>query len=220
MFINDLLKVYDENYGLVSSIKNSVKERKVILIPYSLVVLSSISFFGVRLVGNELLRTKLMIFILIIYILSIVLSASVKGLIFKARFGSYRNYQRHKLVQIDKFIKEETKITNTNDYQLIDKLIRKEIGIIRYNKRFPFIDTIRQLLIAVLITGLLSYSVTELINGDSQIGYSLFSLYLMIVGSLIIIGILIYNLRDFGKLYKLKQISKILSELQIRAINE
>ncbi|PAE08369.1 hypothetical protein CHI12_06640, partial [Terribacillus saccharophilus] len=101
-------------------------------------------------------------------------------------------------------------------YEILDTIIKKEMELFEDTQRFPFTNTIRQFSLALFITGLLSYSLKEIIGGNSQLGISLLTLYLTLLGTIIIVASLVYVLRDFTNIYKLKNLSKLVSELQLR----
>lgn len=50
-------------------------------------------------------------------------------------------------------------------------------------------------------------------NGDSEVEMSLFKLYVTILGTMIMVSSVLYILKDFSKINKLKQISEIITEL-------
>lgn len=211
----ELINVYDKNFGFFTALKNSLKSSKWILLSYSLIIISAVGFYFVYIMNTP---NKLwwMIALILIYIASIVWSGFIHVNNIKREFKSIKEYEDYKLTEINKFIKKELGLKTVKQYELLDSLVKKEIEISESIRKFPFSNTIRQLLVAVLITGLLSYSFKEMISGNKQIGFSLLELYLMIIGTIIIIGVLIYSLRDYDKINKLKHISRIISELLIK----
>ena len=215
MYVRKLIKVYDEHYSFLNRIRKSIKDSKIILIPYFMIVLSPIGFY-IILISNIHLRNWLMVGILLFYLGGIFWCSSINGRNIKSIYGDYQKYEEHKLSKIDTVIKEVFKINSVEHYKLLDSLVMKEIEEIDEIKTFPFSNTIKQLVIAVLITGLLSYSFKELMNGNSELGFPLLTLYLMILGTIVMLSSLIYILRENTKKYKLKQISKLITELQLR----
>ncbi|MEY8742798.1 hypothetical protein AB9M62_25375 [Bacillales bacterium AN1005] len=215
MKVQELIKIYNENYSFYLEIKKTSKKNKLILLPFFLIIISVIAFYSVYVLGGNQYKILVMTGAIIIYLISILSGAYLQARFIKTTYGSNEKFEEHKLNEIKKFIKQKFNIASVKQYELLDNLIKKEIEVIEFNRKFPFSNTIRQLIVAVLVTGLLSYSIREFTNGDKQMGVSLLSLYLLIIGTLFILGTLIYSLKDFGKLYKLKNISRILSELLI-----
>ncbi|WP_416825201.1 hypothetical protein [Ectobacillus polymachus] len=216
MIIRDLIKVYDKNFSFFNAFKNSFKDSTLIILPCSFILISIIGFYhGYYLETNNPYRVLLMLASIALYIVSIFGIGFIRGKGIVRKYGSNDKFEEHKLNEIDEFIKKKLGLKSVKQYELLDSLLKKEIEIIEDIKKFPFSSIITQLFVAVLITGLLSYSIKELVNGDSKVGLSLFALYLMIIGTIIMFGLLVYSLRDFGKIKKLKHISRIISELSI-----
>ncbi|GEM04773.1 hypothetical protein HMI01_17610 [Halolactibacillus miurensis] len=216
MLIADLLKVYNENYGLVRRFIYSFKKNKFIIIPYIVIIALPGVFYLSLTVDDRIISTLMMVLTVSFYFSSIVYASYIHQKIIVSDYKSINEYEEHKIEKIDLCIKENVKINSEEDYQLIDTLLVKEIKLLEDSKKIPLSIIIRQLIVSVLITGLLTYSLRELMNGNNEVGMPLFKLYMLILGTMIMISSFLYMLKEFSKINKLKQISKIITELQLR----
>ncbi|MGG0717108.1 hypothetical protein ABE096_05820 [Robertmurraya massiliosenegalensis] len=157
-----------------------------------------------------------MITSIIVFVGSIVWGSFIQKRTINKKYGGIMELEKHKLQKVENLLKDKLGIIEVEHYALLDTLVNKEIDETEGNKSFPFINTIRQLIIAVLITGLLSYSFKQMADGNSALAQSLLALYIMIIGTIIIVASFVYSNREFTRKYKLKQISKLISELQLK----
>ncbi|MDV2581691.1 hypothetical protein [Alkalibacillus haloalkaliphilus] len=121
----------------------------------------------------------------------------------------------NKLFTVNKYLIKDVGIRNLEDYYLIDNIIAREMEVLSEYKKFPFASTLRQLILGVLIVGLLSYSFSELVEGDSVLGASLLMIYIMISGSILMFSFFLYSIKDLTKIHKLKEIRKLIAKLQL-----
>lgn len=217
MYLRKLIREYDKSFGLFNNFKDSYKESKLIIVPFLLIVISVIGLYFTYInVNNINYKLWLMSGLLLLYGISIIWGSYLQSIFIKRKYKNQVNYEKIKLNEVNTFIKDVLEIRTVKQYEILDSIIKKEIEILEDNKKFPFANTIRQLFIAIFITGLLSYSFKELMDGDSRIGLSLLALYLMIIGSIIIVSSIFYSFKSNTKINKLKQISRLISELQLR----
>jgi uncharacterized membrane protein YraQ (UPF0718 family) len=216
LYINELIRVYNENFGFWHRVKDTLNRSKLILVPLCCMVVSAICFYLLFIVDNIPYRVFFMITSILLIIGSIIWGDFIQKKTINNKYDGIQNLEKHKLEKVEGFLKENLKIEKLEHYTLLDTLVTKQIEEIKENKSFPFLNTIRQLLMAVLITGLLSYSFKQLTDGNSILAQSLLALYIMILGTILIVGSFIYSTREFTRKYKLKQISKLITELQLR----
>lgn len=216
MYVKNLIKAYDENYGFINRLKKNILYNKCILFPNSLIILSPIGFLIVYFCNiNFVLKTLLMLVLLLLYIGGIIWTNWIIRKNIKRFYNNYEEYEKDKLNKFHKYIEENLKIRSFEQYTLLDTLVLREIEELKELKNFPFKNTIKQLGIAVLITGLLSYSFHELRSGNIDLALQLIHLYILIIGNIIMIGVVIYLLSGYTRESKLKKIRKIITEIQL-----
>lgn len=217
VYINKLIKVYNENFSFWYRAKESFHRSKIIVFPLILLSGSTFCFYSLFFKSDIPFKYLLMICSILFFILSIIWASTIQKKSIKSKYGTMEKYEIYKLESVEHFLRIDLNIAKIEQYALLDSLVRKEIEEIEESRLFPFINTIRQLIIAVLITGLLSYSLKQIAEGDSALGQSLLVFYIMIIGTIIILSSIIYSNREFTKKYKLKQISKLICELQLKS---
>ncbi|ADU32136.1 hypothetical protein [Evansella cellulosilytica] len=220
MIIRDLINTYNENFGMIYNMRQSLRNNKLIIIPLLTLLVSALTFFFVAFRSITTINIIIIIFSIIIYIGSVICGVIIQKNSIKKKYGSLQEYEEEKIRKVKKCIvnyfnhSDESEV-NHEHFELIDKLIRKELEENEENRTIPFFNTVRQLFIAVLVTGLLSYSFSQLGTENDYVAVPLLTLYIMIIGFLIFFGSTIFLFREFTKKYKLKQISRVLIEIQI-----
>lgn len=211
--INNLIKIYNKNFGTWSDIKSSIKDNKVILIPLSTLLISVFSFYTNFFISKP--NVILIIVSIVVATGSFIWIYFIQKKIIENKYGGLRQLKKGQLHKAECLFKVNLDVEEIEEYKLLEVLVNKEIEE-HESKSFPFINTIKQLVLAIFIAGLLSYSVSELADGNGKFAYSLLLIYLFIIGTLIIIGLFTFGLQEFTKKYKLRKISKLLIEIQLK----
>ena len=71
MKVNELIKIYNENYSFYQELKKSLKKDKVILLPIAMIFISAIAFYCVYVWGGILYKIPVMVGLVILYLGSI-----------------------------------------------------------------------------------------------------------------------------------------------------
>jgi len=192
-----------------------VRENKLILLPVILIFSSALYFYIISITNQMPFRNIQMIVSIVIFICSTLFGGYIRKTIIQRKYGGAEGLERYKLFKIETRIKEKLHIENLNEFSLLNTLVQKEIDKIENNNNFPLMNIIKQLFIAVLVTGLLAYSFKELGNGNTELALALLTIYIMIIGSLIFLSSILYITREYTTLYKLRQISQIIIEIQL-----
>lgn len=179
-------------------------------------IFSGVALYVLFMAEGIAYRVLLMIVSIISFIVSLILAGLIQKKFIEKTYSNIDNYKMTKLESVENCIKEKFKVEQKEDYILIETLNSNEIEQIEENTNIPFLNTIRQLSISVLITGLLTYSFSQLSEGKKEQAQILLGVYIMIIGTLIIISSIVYNTREFTRKYKLKQIRLLISELKIK----
>jgi len=218
MYINKLLLKYVELYSEKRVFKEIYQIQPFIVIPHILIIISGILFylFFTIDISNKVYWILLSIGT---YIISIFISIfMVKHPDNKAK--AIKKYQDNKSNEFFEFVRKELKIINPLQIDLLEKLIANEIEAIQESKKIPFSKTINQLFVAVLITGLLSFSFSLINAGETYLAGQLILIYIFLLGTLIVLAGLVMSLREFSKPYKLKNIRILLIEYKLKYFSE
>src|SRR5699024_9395640 len=213
--ISNLIQIYNENFSFWNTAKSMVRENKLILLPVILIFSSALYFYIISITNQMPFRNIQMIVSIVIFICSTLFGGYIRKTIIQRKYGGAEGLERYKLFKIETRIKEKLHIENLNEFSLLNTLVQKEIDKIENNNNFPLMNIIKQLFIAVLVTGLLAYSFKELGNGNTELALALLTIYIMIIGSLIFLSSILYITREYTTLYKLRQISQIIIEIQL-----
>lgn len=106
-----------------------------------------------------------------------------------------------------KMLKDSFRIETEDELLRLDVIIKKEMEIKEYNRKYPFSEVIRQFSVAIFITGILSYAFLEIRDGNKEVGSSYLTLYILILAILITISGILKQFREFGANSYLYEIS-------------
>ncbi|WP_156431234.1 hypothetical protein [Bacillus sp. FJAT-29814] len=106
-----------------------------------------------------------------------------------------------------KMLSETFSITTDEQLLRLDEIIKREIAMVEYNRKYPLSDIIRQLVVAVLVTGLLSYAFFEIRDGNMEKATPLLAIYLLFIGLTFMVGGVLKQMREFGASSHLNDIS-------------
>jgi hypothetical protein len=97
-----------------------------------------------------------------------------------------------------KMLSESFSITSDEQLLRLDEIIKRELSAVEYNRRYALSDIIRQLFVAILITGLLSYAFFEIRDGNIEKATPLLASYILVIGLAITLGGFLKQIREFG----------------------
>ncbi len=201
MFIFELLKEYKKQFGFKNVFLRNIKANKLIIL-----YLTFSLFFPIIIVS--LLYMNLYIWMGVTALLYFLI-LFFGGVQHKAKMVKSipENSIGLDLIPFRKMLKDKFSIETEEQLLLLDEVIKKEMEITEYNSKYPLIEVIRQLLVAILVTGLLSYAFFEIRDGHKEVGTTILTVYIICIGILITISGLIKQIRDFGSVSYLHEIS-------------
>jgi RsiW-degrading membrane proteinase PrsW (M82 family) len=209
MFIEKLLEEYRKEFGVLQMVITNFKFNPFLALYITLMVGSSFGLAYFFLQKN----VELMIFCILIYSVIIFIARYHQKKLMIKEFGGKYGHRKETIYIFKKIINLKLNLHNTEEIKQLDELVKKEIIYIQETKKFPFSDIIRQLLVGLLITGLLAYSIQQLVRGRFDEAGQLVSLYIFLVGVIVMVGLLVQNFKGSGKIERLRKISLQLSEL-------
>lgn len=209
MFIEKLLEEYRKEFGVLKMVQTNFKYNPFLLLYISLMIGSS---FGLAYFFLQK-TVELMIFCILIYSFTIYIARYHQKKLIIKEFGSKYGHRKETLYNFKKIVNLRLNIHSTEEVKLLDELVKKEITYLQETIKFPFSDIIRQLLVGLLITGLLAYSIQQLVKGKIDEAGQLVSLYIFSIGIIVMFGLLVQNFKGIGKIERLRKISLQLSEL-------
>lgn len=212
MYLTKLLESYTKYFGFISSLYNSILLNKLISLPLIGIVGSAIYFLVCVFEGDNIgIVVSSILFAISTYIAGFLIRRAINK-----RFGSTANFFAVRLEKFSNVIYYDLKCINLEQIHFIEEMIDNRLELEKEIKKYPFANTINVLFTGVLITGLLSYSFNALQNGNHQLAIPLLTIYLSILGLIIILSSVLYNTKEFTQRYKFLHIKVILSELKIK----
>ncbi|WP_010174967.1 hypothetical protein [Bacillus coahuilensis] len=210
MFIQRVLDEYKKAFGFRASLKRSSKINKLIFLYLFIYVVDA----GLLLYFFYTKNNVGMLICLAIYILLFIVANKQS----KYKLNETIKSNPYRILGTKEFnvVMKRLYITTNEELLILSKLIDKEIELIKIRSKFPLGDILRQLSIALLITGLLTNAFFEIRVGNIKGGTSFLTLYIAFIGVVLISNGIIKIYQDFfGKLTYLMEISSYihLSEL-------
>ncbi|WP_066050908.1 hypothetical protein [Robertmurraya korlensis] len=89
----------------------------------------------------------------------------------------------------------------------LDEIIKRELSLNEYYRKYPLSEMIKQLIVAILTTGLLSYAFIEIRYGNQESASNLIAVYLTCIAIIAMIGGFLKQCKDFGSTSSLNDIS-------------
>ena len=209
MFIEKLLEEYRKEFGVLQIVLTNFKYNPLLILYITLMVGSSIGlgYFFFRK------NVELMIVCILVYSVSIFIARCHQNKLLIKEFGSKYGHKKETLYKLKSIINSKLNLNKIEEIKQLDELLKKEINYIQETKKFPLSDIVRQLLVGLLITGLLAYSIQQLVRGRIDEAGQLVSLYIFLVGIIVMVGMFIQNFKGIRKIELLRKISVQLSEL-------
>jgi hypothetical protein len=104
-------------------------------------------------------------------------------------------------------LNEKFGIFTDDQFIRLDEVIKRENTLREYSGKYPFSDVIRQLVVALFTTGLLSFAFIEIREGNSDVGSKLLTVYLICIAVVAFVSGIIKQINDLGATYSLNEIS-------------
>jgi hypothetical protein len=201
LFIYQLLKEYKKRFGFKNIFLRNVKINKWILFFLSVSLCFPVITFLLFL-NQEIFW---MLISIIVYFLVLYLGGEQHK---RKMYNSIpKNTITYDVVPFRNMLHETFSITTDEQLLRLDEIIKREIASVEYNRKYPLSDIIRQLLIALLVTGLLSYAFFEIRDGNIQKAAPLLTIYIFFIGLVFFIGGVLKQIREFGANTHLNDIS-------------
>ncbi len=201
LFIYQLLKEYKKRFGFNNIFKRNVKINKWILV----YLFASLCFPVIIFILFYIQEIPWMVLSIFVYFL--VLSFGGEQHKRKMYKSIPENTLTYDVVPFRKMLNETLSITTDEQLLRLDEIIKREIAAVEYNRKYPLSDIIRQLIVAVLVTGLLSYAFFEIRDGNIDKATPLLTIYLLFIGLVIFVGGVLKQVREFGANTHLNDIS-------------
>jgi hypothetical protein len=201
LFIYQLVGEYKARFGFKRVLLRNIKINKWIIL-YLLVSL----LFPIVIVG--FFHYKELFFMFLSTVLYIVI-LYVGGEQHKHKMLNTKpaNTLSYDIIPFREMLGEKFGIVNNDQLIRLDEVIKRELALVSSKQKQPFADIIRQLIVALLTTGLLSYAFLEIRNGNAEAGTNLVTIYLIIIAVLSITGGILKQIMDFGSTSYLNEIS-------------
>jgi hypothetical protein len=201
LFIYQLVEEYKARFGFKRVLIRNIKINKWIIL-YLLVSL----LFPIVIVG--FFYNKELFFMILSTVLYIVI-LYVGGEQHKHRMINTKpaNILSYDIIPFREMLGEKFGIINNDQLIRLDEVIKREIALVSSKQKQPFADVIRQLFVALLTTGLLSYAFLEIRNGNAETGKNLVAIYLIVIAVLLVTGGILKQIKDFGSTSYLNEIS-------------
>lgn len=201
MFIYQLLKEYKKQFGFRNIFLRNVRMNKWIL----LYLLVSISFPIIISYLFTLKKLEWMTLSIVLYMIILRLSGEQhKRKMIKLKPQNTLGYS---VQPFREMLYKTFSITTDEQMLRLDEIIKREIASVEYNRKYPLVDIIRQLIVAIFITGLLSYAFFEIRDGNMAEATPLLGMYLLLIGFTFTLGGLLKQIREFGTSSYLNDIS-------------
>jgi hypothetical protein len=201
LFIYQLLKEYKKRFGFNNIFKRNVKINKWIL-GY---LFASLCFPVIIFILFYIQEITWMVLSIIVYFLVLFFGGEQhKRKMYKSIPENTLTYD---VVPFRKMLHETFSITTDEQLLRLDEIIKREIAAVEFNRKYPLSDIIRQLIVAVLVTGLLSYAFFEIRDGNIDKATPLLTIYLLFIGLVIFVGGVLKQVREFGASTHLNDIS-------------
>ncbi|EDL65722.1 hypothetical protein [Bacillus sp. SG-1] len=201
MFIEELLSVYRKSFGLWASLKRSSRVNKLIWIYIGIYIIDAGLFYYFFL--NK--EYEGVLFCIGLYIVLTFVSSKQS----KYKLSKHRS-QSSTIPGTEQFreVMAELKVTTSEEMELLDKVILEELALIKERRKYPLGDILRQLMVALLISGILAIAVFEIREGNIPKATSYFLFYIACLGVVAILnGALKTYLDFFGRHTQLMEVS-------------
>ncbi|RFB11447.1 hypothetical protein DZB84_20485 [Bacillus sp. HNG] len=207
MFIYRLVKEYRKQFEFKNVLSRNIRANRWILLYLFFSLIFPIAI-GVLFYLKELM---IMLISAIIYVIILYIGGEQhkKRMIEVLPVNSLGyNVQPFKEMLRNKF-----NITTDEQLIILDEIIRRELYLRESNRKYPFADIGKQLFVAILTTGLLSYVFLEIRAGNLETATNLFAIYIVCLTGILMLGGIIKQFKDFGSSSNLNDISYLIQLL-------
>lgn len=205
LFIYQLLTEYKKQFGFKNTFLQSIKMNKWIIL-YLLVAIGLPIFYLYLVYLNvdfEILAVCVAIYLLLIYIGA----EQYKKRTFKLNPVESLGYNVRPFREM---LREKFLITTNEQLLRLDEIIKRKIAAEEYNRKFPLVEVVRQLSVAIPVTGLLSYAFFEIREGNEKHASTLIAVYIVCIGFVWMLGGFLKQVREFGSSSYLHDISLLI----------
>ena len=202
MFIYQLLMEYKKRFGFKNMFLQNIKMNKWIIL-YLLVAI------GLPIVYLYLVYLNFSFWMLTICVVMYILLLYIWGEQYKKRTFKLDLSESlgYNVRPFRKMLQDEFSITTDEQLLRLDEIIKRKIAAEEYNRKVPLVEVVRQLSVAIPITGLLSYAFFEIRNGKGEHASTLIAVYIVCIGIVWTVGGFLKQLREFGSSSYLHDIS-------------
>ena len=202
MFIYQLLMEYKKRFGFKNMFLQNIKMNKWIIL-YLLVAI------GLPIVYLYLVYLNFSFWMLTICVVMYILLLYIWGEQYKKRTFKLDLSESlgYNVRPFRKMLQEEFSIITDEQLLRLDEIIKRKIAAEEYNRKVPLVEVVRQLSVAIPITGLLSYAFFEIRNGKGEHASTLIAVYIVCIGIVWTVGGFLKQLREFGSSSYLHDIS-------------
>lgn len=153
MFMYQLLMEYKKRFGFKNMFLQNIKMNKWIIL-YLLVAI------GLPIVYLYLVYLNFSFWMLTICVVMYILLLYIWGEQYKKRTFKLDLSESlgYNVRPFRKMLQEEFSITTDEQLLRLDEIIKRKIAAEEYNRKVPLVEVVRQLSVAIPITGLLSYA--------------------------------------------------------------
>lgn len=215
MYLNKMVRGYNKYFGFFSTLRTTIHVNKYILAFF----IGSLVFPIWFIISIYHMNNLGIIISSIAFAICVFTNGFLVRLAINKSFGSTDNFAKERLKKFSKIIRIDLQCTNIEQIQYLEEMIEKEIELLDEMNKYPFADIIKSLTTGVLITGLLSFSLNALIDGDIDLAIPLLTIYLSIIGLMIIVSSVVYNAKEYTRKYKYFHIRVLLSKIKINMVN-
>ncbi|WP_137792049.1 hypothetical protein [Bacillus sp. E(2018)] len=217
MFIYQLLQEYKDYFGIKQSLKRNVEINKWIISYLIFGISFPILFVYFYFQKNALLMiATLVVYFLILYL------GSKQQIKFKIK-SNPKGTISYKVAPFLKILEGKFLISTDEQLKILDEVIKREISFIELSRKYPLTDIVKQMTVALPITGLLSYSFLELRNGNTEKATPLLTIYIFCIGVVLIVSWFLQQFKEFTTHSYLNNISVLIQlallERSIKSMN-
>lgn len=214
MIVYKLLDKYNALFGFKKTLNENLR-KSVWVNVFLLLYIGSVVWFIFSLFDTQWIYS---IVSLISIIVCIYVGQKLNRRILTKRYKSIYAYYKDKQEVLRKIIEDDFGLKKHSDQEVLLKVIDNELEQYRSIREFPFKNLITQFISALIITGLLTTSFNLLKDGENEQAVPLLTLYISLIGLVIIIGGGIYAFRSFSKPAKLSELKTAILQIRLNKL--
>ncbi|RDU38681.1 hypothetical protein DRW41_03730 [Neobacillus piezotolerans] len=202
MFIDQLVLEYRKNFGFKKTIRRNMEINKW----FSLYLLSLLVLPITFLYFSSLKDEPYMLLILFIFWSVVLLGGKQhKKKLIDCKPANSFGYTIEPFLGM---LRNKFGIITKEQLLIVDEIIKQEIAKEERESKYPFQEMIRQMFVAIPITGILSYAFSEIKNGNTETGNSLIGMYFFLFCCVLIMSGFLKVKKEFANTAYLSDISR------------